>query len=200
MVLSHYLGEGKIKVIEDENFVVVPKHEFRNYFQPSRVVIGVIPAPIESGYNLITLSYNMWCSKTPIYMVIAIHKINATYDLVEQMDEYVLSVPGPKLVEETMHCGIKSMRDTDKIIEFGVKLTKSKGVRVPGLANAIANIELTKEQVIITGDHALVIGEVKNFTFNSSNYDYPLLSIGSNTNGYRVLAQRGIHRLAIVNR
>lgn len=131
-------------------------------------------------------------------MAIAVHRINASYDLVNDIEEYVLAVPGPTLARETLECGIRSMRDLDKAKEFNVRLCDSEFVRTPSLADAIANIELTKDQVIKTGDHALVIGRVVAFRVNPDRDEPPLLSIGPDERGYQLLERRGIHRVGTV--
>jgi flavin reductase (DIM6/NTAB) family NADH-FMN oxidoreductase RutF len=69
---------------------------------------------------------------------------------------------------------------------------------VPGLRRAIANIELVKRAIVEAGDHVVVVGEVLRFAVNKGTRERPLLSVGADTSGYRVLAHEGIHRLAVV--
>ena len=75
------------------------------------------------------------------------------------------------LAEETLQCGVQSMQDVDKVQELGIRLSDSEVVNTPGLADAIAaNVELVKEQVVKTGDHALLIGKVAAFRVNSKPF------------------------------
>jgi flavin reductase (DIM6/NTAB) family NADH-FMN oxidoreductase RutF len=180
------------------DFVTLRRQQFRRYFQPSRIVIAVLPAPIPSGVNLITISFDMYCSYRPPMMAIAVHRINASFDLLDELDEYVLAVPGSSLVRETLYCGVESMRDHDKSTELGLELLPSEVVKTPGLAQAIANIELVKEAAVRTGDHALLVGKVVAFRVNPERDELPLLSVGPDTSGYQLLVKRGIHRLAVV--
>jgi flavin reductase (DIM6/NTAB) family NADH-FMN oxidoreductase RutF len=154
---------------------------------------------VASGVNLLTVSFDMYCSYRPVMMAIAIHKINASHDLVSTTDEYVLAVPGPTLANETLHCGVESMRDEDKASELGIKLVPSEVVQTPGLADAIANVELVKQEAFRTGDHTLLIGKVVAFRVNTERDELPLLSVGPKIDGYEVLASKGIHRLAVVS-
>ena len=179
-------------------FTNLRRQQFRQYFQPSRIVLGVIPAPTKSGVNVITLCFDMYCSYKPPMMAIAVQNVNASYKLIQNCEEFVLAVPGVSMVQEALFCGTRSMTEADKVEALGLKLCDSTSVAVPGLQSAIANIELTKETCIRTGDHMLCIGSVRRFAVNKSATDLPLLSVGPDTRGYKVLATHGIHRIATV--
>lgn len=179
------------------DFQEVTRQQFRRYFQPSRLVIGIIPEPVAGGWNLITLSFNMYCSYRPPMMAVAIHNVNRSYELFKSCREFVLAVPGESLARESMACGTLSKaglsKATDVDWEPGLK------VAVPGLRRAIANIELVTRDVVAPGDHVVVIGEVVSFRVNAKSRELPLLSVGPRTAGYRVLSQQGIHRIAVVD-
>jgi flavin reductase (DIM6/NTAB) family NADH-FMN oxidoreductase RutF len=190
----------KIQIAMNDNlFIPMRRQQFRKFFQPSRILIGIFSAPTLSGFNPITLCFKMYRSYKPVIMVVAIQNINASYKLAENTSEYVLSVPGKNLARETLSCGLKSMRDVDKISELNLELCQGKKVSVPGLKAAIANIELVKETIVQTGDHLLLIGRVVQFYVNSLTNELPLLSVGPDVRGYKVLAQSGIHRIATID-
>src|SRR5262245_53213055 len=107
--------------------------------------------------------------------------------------------PGEDMVREAMACGIDSIRDADKVKALGIELIESRTISVPGLRQAIANIELRKRSMMESGDHLIVCGEVSKFGVNVTAKPRPLLSIGPDTGGYRVLAEHGIHRIAVVD-
>jgi flavin reductase (DIM6/NTAB) family NADH-FMN oxidoreductase RutF len=142
----------------------------------------------------------MYCSYKPPMMAIAVHNINRSWELIREADEYVLSVPSESLANETLQCGIVSLRDQDKVKTLKLDLSPSEKVRVPGLKRAIANIELKKFASIEAGDHSLVVGRVLRFAVNTRCRERPLISVGPDTRGYTVLAQEGIHRIAVVDR
>jgi flavin reductase (DIM6/NTAB) family NADH-FMN oxidoreductase RutF len=179
-------------------FESLRRQEFRKYFQPSRVVLGVVPAGNKSGVNIITLCFSMYCSYKPPMMAVAIHNRSSTYELIQRVDEYVLAVPGISLIDQTMYCGIESMRDVDKVHHLSIELVRSVSVDVPGLARAIANIEMKKVGTVVTGDHLTVIGRVSRFGVNTKNAELPLVSIGPNAAGYTLHRRKGIHRLGTV--
>ncbi len=184
--------------MNEPDFTSLRRQQFRRYFQPSRVLLGIFPAPVPSGFNIITLCFSMYCSYRPPMMAVAINDRSSTWDLINSAEEFVLSVPGPALVDLSMKCGIESMRQIDKITELQLELVQSKTVAVPGLLRAIANVELRKSTLVQTGDHAILVGEVLRFAVNTSTKEQPLLSIGPFTDGYDLLQKKGVHRLAVV--
>jgi flavin reductase (DIM6/NTAB) family NADH-FMN oxidoreductase RutF len=130
-------------------------------------------------------------------MTFAVQKGAYSYDLLEAAEECVLAVPGERLAQETLFCGITSGRDCDKVNDCRLKLRSSSYVTLPGLEDAISNIELRIVNRVVTGDHLMAIGEVLRFGVNTTNRERCLLSVGPDTTGYHILAQRGIHRIAV---
>ena len=181
-----------------ERFVSLRRQQFRQYFQPSRLLLWVVPAPTASGLNVITLCFTMHCSYRPPMLAIAIHNINASYELIQKTDEYVLAVPGVSLVREALYCGTVSMREADKVRELNLQLLDSREVKTPGLRKALANIEMVKEDSIRVGDHLLVVGRALDFRVNEKRPELLLLSVGPDLTGYEVLARKGIHRIGTV--
>ncbi len=179
-------------------FEVVPRQQFRRVFQPSRVVIGLFKAPNASGVNAITLCFDMHCSYKPPMMAFAVFHRAYTHSLLESTNECVLAVPGETMADQAMLCGIDSGKEVDKIAKHGLELVCSEHVAVPGLAKAIANIELRIARRVPSGDHLLVVGEVASYRTNPSNRERCLLSVGPEHDGYEVLAKSGIHRIGVV--
>src|SRR5688572_12774674 len=102
-------------------FSGVRRQQFRRYFQPSRIVLGVLPTTrSRSGVNVITLCFDMHCSYDPPMMAVAIQRGSVSYELIAEAKEMVLGVPGTSLVDETLFCGTQSLRDVDKIETLGL--------------------------------------------------------------------------------
>jgi flavin reductase (DIM6/NTAB) family NADH-FMN oxidoreductase RutF len=133
-------------------------------------------------------------------LAIAINDRSSSFDLIQRADEYVLSVPGPTLLDASMFCGVESMRDVDKVSALALELIASQTISVPGLKRAIANVELHKRTQMRAGDHIVVVGEALRFAVNTGSTELPLVSVGPYTDGYEVLRKKGIHRLATVQR
>ena len=131
-------------------------------------------------------------------LAIAIQNVNATYELIQRTDEYVLAVPGVSLAREALYCGTVSMRDADKVRTLNLQLLGSRHIKTPGFRQAIANIEMVKEDSIRVGDHLLIVGRALDFRVNENRTELPLPSIGPDLTGYDVLAKKGIHRIGTV--
>jgi flavin reductase (DIM6/NTAB) family NADH-FMN oxidoreductase RutF len=179
-------------------FEELKRQQFRNYFQPSRILLGLIPAPTESGVNVITLCFSMYCSYKPPMMAVAIQKRSASYELIQNAEHFVLSVPGESLADASMFCGTTSMSKVDKVTHLGLPLLPSLSIDVPGISNAIANIEMERNALVKTGDHIVVIGRVLRFRVNTTLRELPLVSFGANEEGYRLLSRHGVHRIGTV--
>ncbi len=156
-------------------------------------------ARTESGVNIVTLSFCMHCSYKPPMMAVAIQDINESYALIQHATDFVLAVPGEDLAQAAMQCGWESVRNTDKVKSLALDLVPSETVGVPGLLKAIANVELKKRFLTESGDHVVAIGEVLKYGVNEEARARPLLSVGPDTGGYRVLVERGIHRIGVVD-
>ncbi|HVO68766.1 MAG TPA: flavin reductase, partial [Aggregatilineaceae bacterium] len=178
----------------------VSRQVFRRSFQPSRLLVALVPTPEQDRVNAITLSFSMWCSYKPRMLAIAVQNCNYSYECFESAKEYTLTVPGESLVKAALAFGTISGRSIDKIVDMGVALAASATVSVPALAGSIAALELVKHAQIVTGDHMLVVGRVTRMARNHSVSERPLLSIGPDTTGYELLFKHGQHRIAVVGR
>jgi len=181
-------------------FVTTRRQQFRRYFQPSRILIGVVPAPTASGVNAITLCFLMHCSYKPPMIAFAVHDVNWSHALFGSASECVLAVPGESLAAETMACGRRSGREIDKVHALGLRLCDSQDVRVPGLADCVANIETDIVQTVPTGDHLTVLCRVRRYAVDRDRDERTLVSVGPRHDGFEVLVSHGIHRIGVVAR
>lgn len=133
-------------------------------------------------------------------MVFAVRRHTLSYELFQKEDQCVLSVPGEMMAKQTLLCGTRSGREFDKVRECGFTLIPSKTIHVPGLAEAIANLEIVIDHRLETGDHLTLMGHVNRFAVNKTNKQRNLLSVGPNHDGYRVLVKKGIHRIAVLEK
>jgi flavin reductase (DIM6/NTAB) family NADH-FMN oxidoreductase RutF len=131
-------------------------------------------------------------------MAVAIQNVARSYELIQQAGEFVLAVPGESLAQEAMFCGVNSLSEVDKVEHLKLDLRPSEKVAVPSLGRAIANVEMVREAAFRTGDHVLVVGKVVRFAVNRRSRELPLLSVGPDTQGFRVLLEKGIHRIGVV--
>jgi flavin reductase (DIM6/NTAB) family NADH-FMN oxidoreductase RutF len=185
---------------QETAFSAFSRNQFRQRFQPSRIVIGIFPDSCSSGVNLITLCFNMYCSYKPPMMSFAIFKRARSNLLARQSRYCVLSVPGESLAAAALYCGINSGNHGDKLKNCGLSLVPSFKVPVPGIAEAIANIEMEIINRVETGDHLTVFARVLRFGVDQKNTERGLISVAPNHEGYELLAASGIHRIAAVKK
>lgn len=186
-------------------FQTIGRQAFRRVFQPSRIVLALVletppeirAAPGSSGVNLLTVCFHMHCSYSPPMMAFAVHLTKHSHTLFRQARECVLAVPGESLVRETLICGSRSGREVDKVEACGLELVESQEVAVPGLAAAIANVEMRIAQRHESGDCMIVVGEILRFALRRGCEERNLLSIGPDLQGYELLLHEGIHRLGV---
>ncbi|WP_267369427.1 MULTISPECIES: flavin reductase family protein [unclassified Pantoea] len=177
----------------------INRKKFREYYQPSKIMLGIFPDPKEKRFNIITLCFTTTCSYNPPMISISIEDRNHSYQLAEQSQEVVLAIPGKSLADETMQCGFYSGRDVDKFLACDFTKLKLPNVEVPGIAEAIANIEVKVINRIKTGDHITLFCEVLGYHLNNSRVEKNLISIGPNTLGYDLLVKKGMHRIGVVS-
>ena len=180
------------------SFEKISRQEFRNYFQPTRILLGVTETAAASSVNVITLCFSMYSSYKPNIMSVAVQNEFLSNQLFKEADEFVLAVPGERMADIAMGCGVDSGKNVDKVKKYGIELIDSSIVSVPSIKQAIANIECKKINQFESGDHTIFTGEVLGFFVNINNNEKCLLSMGKDTTGYELLIKRGGHRIGVV--
>jgi flavin reductase (DIM6/NTAB) family NADH-FMN oxidoreductase RutF len=94
------------------------------------------PNVMTIGWLLLGRSYH----ENPI-AVVAVRPARYTFKLLDEIEEFVISVPGPELEKAVTFCGEKSGRDLDKFKEAGLTPIPSVHVRAPSIKECIINIE-----------------------------------------------------------
>lgn len=177
----------------------ISRNKFRALYQPSKLLLGIIPIESSDEFNIIALCFTMTCSYKPPMIAVSIEKKNYSYELMKVAPNFVLAVPGESLAKQAMACGLLSGRKVDKFSALNLTKQPLDNSGVPGIAEAIANIELSVENRFITGDHITIVGRVFGYHVNLKNIEKNLLAIGPNDKGYKLLAHKGLHRIAVVD-
>ena len=102
------------------------------------VSVGIDGRPniMTIGWLLLGLSYH----ENPI-VVVAVRPARYTFKLLDEIEEFVISVPSPELEEAVAFCGKESGRDLDKFKETGLTPLHSVHVKPPSIRECIVNIE-----------------------------------------------------------
>jgi flavin reductase (DIM6/NTAB) family NADH-FMN oxidoreductase RutF len=146
--------------------------------------------------NIIAVGWVMRCNSSPPVFAICLGSKSHSCANISASCEFVISIPGAGLAEQTMSCGTTSGRDVDKFAETGLTPGKSRTVKAPLIQECLANMECAVVATQEMGDHRVFFGEVK-ACWQSEHGERPLLTIG-NEAGYELLYERGPFRLGAV--
>ena len=126
---------------------------------------------------MITLCFNMHASYRPRMMAFAVQEKSYSRTLFEYASECILAVPGEDIANETLYCGEETGREVNKVEECNFQLCKSSRISVPGLKQAIANIQVRITNKVVSGDHLTVLGEVLEYSVNTKKKERNLVSV-----------------------
>lgn len=179
-------------------FSEVTRSEMREIFQPSRVVLVVVRDNKNNRWNFFPVAFNMYCGYNPLTYCFAVHDINYSYELLSECEEFAIAVPGEQLVDVTMESGLCSGSEIDKFERFGlVAILDETEQHCYGISECMLNLYCRKKEFLKVSDHAIVVGKVCKIFRDYGNIEKNILSISKQTEGYKLLRQKGIHRLAI---
>jgi flavin reductase (DIM6/NTAB) family NADH-FMN oxidoreductase RutF len=125
----------------------------------------------EGVCNIITLAWTTPVSADPPMLAIAVAPARFSHQLIARSMEFVVNVPGSRLLGAVWYCGTKSGRDGDKF--EGARLTRETGAKVaaPLVAECFAHVECRVVDAPTTGDHTLFIGEAVAARVESEAFD-----------------------------
>ncbi len=110
--------------------------------------------------NLITLAYvGKVCSRPPI-IAISIQPIRHSYQIIENLGEFVINYPTINQLREMDYCGTRSGRDVDKWKELNLTKEKASVVSVPMVKEFPWNMECKVVNRLELGTHVCYFGEV----------------------------------------
>ena len=88
--------------------------------------------------NIMTIGWAqpgiLWGRKV---FVVYVRPSRYTFTMLEQVDEFVVNVPGEDLQQECMLCGTKSGRDVDKFAECGFTAVAAQHVKPPLIGECV---------------------------------------------------------------
>jgi flavin reductase (DIM6/NTAB) family NADH-FMN oxidoreductase RutF len=95
-----------------------------------------------SDINTMTIGWGLMgtCWRKPVIMV-AIRDSRFTYQLMEQTNNFTISMPAGNLRDEIFYCGTKSGQDVNKFEECGLKTAPGRVVASPIIDTAGTHLE-----------------------------------------------------------
>lgn len=133
---------------------------------PKPVAIAIVKDQ-KGNYNPITLGWFMNTSVEPPMVAISVGKARYSYEALLNAQEFTLSFPSEKMLEDATFYGTKSGRDIEKLIEFGTPTMAARKIDSVLFSQAVANYECKVRGELETGDHVIFTAEVVASYINS---------------------------------
>jgi flavin reductase (DIM6/NTAB) family NADH-FMN oxidoreductase RutF len=127
---------------------------------PCPAVYPSLVSLISCRENITTVSWITPVCYRPPMLCVSIQQQSFSNELIKTFKEFVVNIPGNKILKKVDFCGNFSGKNFEKFKE--TKLTKMKAKRVdsPIIKECPINLECELEKVIPLGDHDLFIGRV----------------------------------------
>ncbi len=111
--------------------------------------------------NLFAVTWNMPVRKDPPMLALLSGKRHFSYPFIERTGEFGINIPDRSLIDAVYGCGTTTGRkERDKFARFGLTRQPAERIKVPLVAEAVANLECRVAQVVDLGASALVIAQV----------------------------------------
>ena len=131
-------------------FKEIDRESMREVFQPSRIVLAIAFDEKKGRYNFIPIAFNMYAGYTPLTFCFAIHNINYSFTLFEQIDKYCISIPGEKLAWQILEAGLVSGKELDKFELFGLTPYFISNDSTCGIEECLINVFCEKTAFLIS--------------------------------------------------
>ena len=111
-------------------------------------------------YNVAPYAWHMPISMDPPALVIGVRRSRDTYANIMETGEFVVSVPGPELVEDIDICARSIPRDRSEFDIAGLTPSPGKMIDTPGVLECQVNIECRTMWNKEAGDHDVIAGRI----------------------------------------
>lgn len=151
-----------MKIIEDK-----PSKFY--HFYPS--VTAIVVVKYGEQVNGMSVAWNMGLSSNPPLFGLLIAPKRLTHEMIEKAKEFTVNFLPAEKSEIIAICGRISGRDMKKFEEYNIELEPSVKITSPIIKHAYASYECKLQQIIPTGDHSLIVGEVLNVHYEEDAFD-----------------------------
>ena len=119
--------------------------------------------------DVMTADWVTVISRKPLLIGVSIAPDRTTHDLIKGEQAFVISVPSPDMLEDVWLAGTRS--GPSKTEQMSVTFTPSQKIAVPGITEALANLECRVVDSPIYGDHTLFVAEVVAHSVDGDAYE-----------------------------
>jgi flavin reductase (DIM6/NTAB) family NADH-FMN oxidoreductase RutF len=123
-------------------------------------LVFVVSMSNKGKVNIMAAGWNIKCSYDPPMIAVALRKEGYTQKLIHENPEFVLAVPTKGQEDALEYVGSNSGLIVDKSKSNLITLDSATKVKVPIISDARLNFECKVRNIISTGDHYMIVGEV----------------------------------------
>ena len=138
---------------------LIPVTSFHYLLHPYNTAL-VTCCDAQGNANIITIAWLIPVSVHPPMVGICMRSERHSYGFIQETGEFVVNFAPYEIAQQALFCGRKTGRDVDKFAATGLTPIPAQQVRAPVIAECPAHLECRLVQVIPTGDHHLLTGEV----------------------------------------
>ncbi len=122
---------------------------------PVLVSCGTVEQP-----NVLTIAWTgVLCTQPPV-TYISVRPERYSYPIIRDSGEFVINLPTAELVRAIDRCGVKSGRNTDKLADTGLTVSRSSEVNAPLIDQSPVNLECRVREIIPLGTHDVFIADI----------------------------------------
>ena len=110
--------------------------------------------------NVMTLSWHMPVSHTPLMYAISVSKKRFSYHLIKKSNCFCVNFMPYSLSEEILFIGRNSGSHIDKFLETGLHKEECESIECVRLKEALSYFECELVEEIEAGDHVMFVGRV----------------------------------------
>ena len=122
--------------------------------------------------NIITIAWQTPLSIKPRLLGISVGFSRHSHHLFLEHKEFVINIPGKKLLREVNGCGSMSGKKINKFQHFNLSEEPGKTIATPGIKECLGSIECKVTDHFTTGDHTFFVGKVNGAYAEETAYDY----------------------------
>ena len=136
----------------------------KNYWNGGAMLAPVPPVLVTCGTmehpNILTVAWTGICCTHPPMTYISVRPTRHSYNIIKESGEFAINLPTTALVKAVDFCGVRSGRDTDKIVKCGLHLVMPEQGSVPVLDEAPVSLSCRVTQILPLGTHDMFLAEI----------------------------------------
>jgi len=144
-----------------------------DYLQPSRPILCT-SKNLDGSDHIAPFGWCSPVSQNPPKLMVAIHQLpkkSTTLVNIERTNEFVINLPQLNIAQAAMETSIKILKGQNKFDRSGFTRQESECVEPVCVVECAASLECKVSQIIYTGDHALIIGDILCAHYDSKYFD-----------------------------